>query len=457
MASSSHQPSTKLQHGGNAFSQLTSKQQSDIHAQLPLQCHSLETLKRSGVILDLDPLPHHIVKKQGLDMAAFEPSPNANRAIEKRKAIVMACQAAETSDGGLEPVSICVIDFFTGQTLIDSFIAPSCELSDWRTGVHGVSGRTIEDAVKGNNCLRSWREARMRLFEYVDAQTILVGYGVSRDLEVLRVFHRGVVDAQILAIEAVFTAAERWRDGIKSKWEIDRVCMGLLGMKMRANAKEKGVWDPYENVLAAREIVLRFLQRPGDVSQWVKRERLEMFGDAVKEEEEEDVGKSATRARRGSRKTGRKEPSHTKQEANQKAKMDGNRRQNRAAGAKESAVQSLKELSLGDARQGPNTDEKQKGVASAVSEASHIQDSSERQQTSRKSRAGRTRRRGNKVGTEAREKAKREASLKAMVREEERAIMQRGGGKQGARTDWETKNRAERRAKWVESQRDGPD
>ncbi|PTB67886.1 hypothetical protein BBK36DRAFT_1097492, partial [Trichoderma citrinoviride] len=195
-----------------------------------------------------------------------------------RKAIAIACHAAETPDGGAEPVSICVIDFLTGQTLIDSFIAPPCEISDWKTDVHGVSARTIENAVKGNNCLQGWREARTRLCEYVGARTIFVGCAIWRDLALLRVFHRGVVDAKILAMEALFTEAERANgDGLEAKkWEVDGLCMGLLGMEMRAGGgamKGKRVRDPYEDVLVAREIVLRFLQRPGFVRSWVKRER----------------------------------------------------------------------------------------------------------------------------------------------------------------------------------------
>ncbi|KAH0495359.1 hypothetical protein TgHK011_008917 [Trichoderma gracile] len=454
MASSPLQPSTKLQHRGNTYSHLTSKQQTELYAQLPLQCHSLETLKRSGVLLNIDPHPEASTKKQGLDMADFLPTPSPSPAVPKRKAIVITCQAAQTQDGGGEPVSICVVDFFTGQTLMDSFVAPPCEISDWKTDVHGICAKTIETAVKGNNCLQSWREARMRLFEYVDAQTILVGCAIGKELEMLRVFHRGVVDVRLLATEALFTVAERAKGGMQLELGVDGVCMGLLGMEIRGVAMMgKRVRDAYEDVLVVREIMLWFLQRPGDVMEWVKRERLDMFGPALKGEEEA-VGKSARRPGRGPKRTGQKGASNDKQRANKRTKKDGNRRQIQAEALKDSVVQSLKEVNIGEALQG-RRDGEQKAVEAAVGDAGHVENQSKNKEKSGNGKArSRTRKEKKKMETEAQEKAKREASLKAMVREEERNLSTRGNGKQGARTDWETRDRAERRAKWVDSQRD---
>jgi hypothetical protein len=378
-----------------------------------------------------------------------------------RNAIVITCQAAETPDGGIEPVGICVIDFFTGRILLDSFIAPSCEISDWKTDVHGVSARTIETAVKGNNCLQGWREARTRLFEYVNARTIFVGFGIERELRMLRVLHKGIVDARILAMEALFTVAERARGGMKWEWEVDRVCMGLLGMEIRGGAVmgRRVCDDAYEDVLVVREIVLRFLQRPGDVVAWVKRERLDMFGTAVKEERDDDddaaVGKSARRAGQRTRKTGRQGGSSAKSEANQKTKKSGNRTQNQAEVSKDSVVQSLGKLDIGEALREPR-DGKQKAIEATVGDAIHVEAQSKNKDKSGNGKARRkTRKQKNKkMESEAREMAEREASLKAMVREEERSLLTRGNGKQSARTDWETRNRAERRAKWVDSQRD---
>lgn len=296
----------------------------------------------------------------------------------------------------------------------------------------------------------------MRIFEYVDAQTILVGFAVSRDLEMLRVFHRGVVDARVLATEALFTVAERSRGGMKLELKIGAVCMGLLGMEMRGGGTMgRRVRDAYEDVLVVREVVLRFLQRPGDVVEWVKRARLEMFGTAVKEEDDDAVGKNAKRAGRNLKKKTARKGSPDISEMDQKTKRSGNRRRNQAEGAKHSVVQSLKELNIGEASRKPH-DGKQKAVETAVGDADHVEDESKNKEKSGNGKARRKTRKEKKkkVETEAQEKAKREASLKAMVREEERSLLTREHGKQGAKRDWETKNRAERRAKWVESQRD---
>lgn len=221
MASSSHQPSSKLQHGGNTYSQLTTKQQSLVRAQLPLQCHSLETLNRSGILLDTDPFPQDISSKkpEGLNMTDFLPTPSRNPSIQRRKAIVMTCQAVKSPDGGTQPISICVIDFFTGQTLMDSFIAPSAEVSDWKTEVHGISARTIKKAFKGNNCLRGWREARTRLFEYVSAQTVFVGWAMETKAQDNEAKREASLQAMVQEEERNLLTHENGKQGARRDWE----------------------------------------------------------------------------------------------------------------------------------------------------------------------------------------------------------------------------------------------
>ncbi|KAL6810537.1 hypothetical protein V8C40DRAFT_258590 [Trichoderma camerunense] len=443
-----------MEYRGNTYSKLTSEQQFDISKKLPLQCHSLETLGRNGVILDTlatNQLPESIAKRQVFCVTDFKATPIGGPSAGDRKAVAIACQVAEAEDGGNEPISICAIDFITGETLIDSFIAPSRAISNWRTNVHGISAKTIEAALKGNNCLSSWQEARTELFNYVNAHTILVGFTIRKDLEALRVFHRGIVDGQILATEAICrTNRELWK-----KWTIDAVCIGLLVMFIRRNATPRNqMHDPLEDALAAREIVLHFIQKPAEVAKWGKIERQKLFGDLMAKEE--TTGKAAKVAAQGLNKsTHRKASSNDNQGVNRDAKGNGKKSQNRAKGVKGPMSQSLKELSIEDANQGSTGSEKLKGPKTAVSKTNHTKDLSENQEKSIAKAQQAAKRKAKREAKKAAQKdAKIEAALEVLVREEEQGLLRLGNTKQSAKTDWEVKHKADRRAKWVENQRD---
>ncbi|KAL7948342.1 hypothetical protein V8C42DRAFT_314158 [Trichoderma barbatum] len=445
-----------MEYRGNKYSQLASKQKPDIYKQLVLQCHSLETLERNNVILDTSQPPEHIVKKHGLCIADFETTRKQDPSVSKPRAIAIACQVAKAEDGGSEPVCIAAIDFITGETLIDSFIAPSRPISDWRTYSHGISPKTIEAATKGHNCLQGWREARERLFEYVSAETVFVGYGIFQNLRALRVFHRGIVDAQILTMDAIFrNSRSSW-----NTWPIDKVCTGLLSMIIRQHATPNNLkHDALEDALAAREIVLHYLQWPAEVAKWGKLERQKCFEDmANKKETERDTAKAVMQT--SGNYTNRKSPSVVNQDAAQRAKGNGNKRRNGAVSAKDSISQTLKELSIEEATQGSKLDKKQKGPENVVGKANDAtKDTAESQEKSngrsgRKARSKAKKKAQKEAQIEAQKKTKRETDLKLMVQEEELNLSRFGNAKQSARAHWEVKHRADRKAKWVEEQRD---
>ncbi|KAK5994280.1 RNA exonuclease 3 [Cladobotryum mycophilum] len=264
-----------LECGGNTYTQLTNEQQSDIYEELLRRCHSLEIIQRERIILDIEPLPVSIAKKPGLGIGDFITTPKRKPTIERRKVVAIDCEWGISQDRRNEPISICAIDFLTGETLIDSLIAPSRPISDWRSRIHGITAETIEVIVGGYECLQGWKEARAKLLEYVDYQTILIGHTIRIDLELLRMFHRTIIDSQVLATDAVFKNVKK-RPGYK--WPIDKVCEGFLGISIRKDATlENKLHDTLENVLASREIVLQCIQRPQDLEEWGKQERGEFW------------------------------------------------------------------------------------------------------------------------------------------------------------------------------------
>jgi hypothetical protein len=230
----------------------------------------------------------NIAKKPGLGIENFVATPKRDLNIRKRKAVALDCEWGKAGDRRSELLSICVVDFLTGRTLIDSLVAPSQSISEWRSHIHGIIAEAMEDTTGGRNYLRGWEEARTKLFNYVDDETILVGHSIRDDLRLLRIFHKTIVDSQVLAADAVFKNVKK-RPGYK--WPIDKICEGFLGISIHRSATlGDQAYSNLENVLASREIVLHCIRRPGDLEEWGKQAR----GDFWKPKDRKKAIKAAT-------------------------------------------------------------------------------------------------------------------------------------------------------------------
>ncbi|KAH6603223.1 hypothetical protein Trco_007998 [Trichoderma cornu-damae] len=268
MPQSLHESSPKLQYGGNTYSQLSSEQQSSIYQGLSKRCHPIDILRLERIILDDEPRNSSTARKPGLAIGDFVAAPKRYHSIERQKVVAISCEWGRGKNRQNELVAICAIDFLTGDTLVDSLVAPSQPMCDWRSRSHGISAAAVEAVAGGHKkCLQGWREARAKLFEYIDAQTILVGHTIRTDLGLLRLFHTRIVDSQVLATTAVFSTSRR--KGYK--WPIDKVCEGFLGITIRQNSTSSA----FENVLASREIVLQCIRRPKDLEAWGRQARIE--------------------------------------------------------------------------------------------------------------------------------------------------------------------------------------
>jgi hypothetical protein len=72
-------------------------------------------------------------------------------------------------------VALSAVDFFTGETLLDALVEPTGPVTQWRTAITGITRESVAAAVAAGTALRSTRQAVARLFELVDAETVLVG------------------------------------------------------------------------------------------------------------------------------------------------------------------------------------------------------------------------------------------------------------------------------------------
>ncbi|EGR44316.1 uncharacterized protein TRIREDRAFT_42264, partial [Trichoderma reesei QM6a] len=187
----------------------------------------------------------------------------------KRRAVVIDCEMAEAADGSDELISLCAIDFLTGETLVNNLVVPSRPIKDWRTDIHGIEVSKLYEAIMNQRALSGWIGARQELWKHIDDITIVIGQSICYDFEALRLVHTRVVDSAMLATEAVFyNRAAKKKPG--RRWGLQELCKTFLGIEIRA---EGGTHDNLEDVLAAREVVLQVLLKPARFQCWADKAR----------------------------------------------------------------------------------------------------------------------------------------------------------------------------------------
>ncbi|GAB1318198.1 hypothetical protein MFIFM68171_08408 [Madurella fahalii] len=252
---------------GNAYTVLQAAEMAALHALIVPRCHSLHRLRLEKYVLEPDPnLP-------ATAYSAYVRTPRCNPLVPKRKAVVLDCEMVGTSSSRSddEVVALSLIDFFTGETLVDTLVKPALRVTDWRTGITGISPMVIAVAVASGAAIPVGREgARDRLWEHVDENTIIVGHSVNCDLQALRVLHGKIVDCAIMTAEPVFSGTQK----VGRMAGLERLCRELLGLRIRAAAPAAGTdkhHDSLEDVLAVRELVMWCLRNPRELETWAAK------------------------------------------------------------------------------------------------------------------------------------------------------------------------------------------
>ncbi|KAL7953466.1 ribonuclease H-like domain-containing protein [Trichoderma compactum] len=267
-------PPVQLRFGDVFYTCLTYQQQDEVFNQLSAKCHSAEILEKEGYILDAEKGPTKKKEKPRPSLADFQQTPQIQRATIKRRAVVIDCEMAGTCDGSDELISLYMMDFLTGETLIDSLVIPSRPITDWRAKIHGIDATIINEAAAHQNALHGWAAARKELWKHVDESTILVGQSILFDFEALRLIHMRVVDSAILATEAVFSKTGKKNRMPRRRWGLQQLCETFLGIQIRSG---DGIHGNMEDVLAAREVVLQCLLKPNDFKKWATKARQDMW------------------------------------------------------------------------------------------------------------------------------------------------------------------------------------
>ncbi|KAJ0140634.1 Heavy metal tolerance protein [Fusarium oxysporum f. sp. albedinis] len=234
-----------------------------IHSRLVGKCHSSERLKREGFIVPNNLNEINITKKQSEIIGNTIGAPVPTSLYSKRKAIVLDCEMAGTRNGASEVVSICVVDLFSGEVLMNSLVKPREQIIDWRSNIHGIRPATLSTAVVQGQALDGWEAAREKLFNHVNTDTVMVGQSIQHDLKALRISHATVVDTAILTSDAVFGAEMHSR----RCWGLQSLCDDLLGLRIRQSKTH----DALEDTMAAREVTLWCICYPKELQKWAKK------------------------------------------------------------------------------------------------------------------------------------------------------------------------------------------
>ncbi|RYP79374.1 hypothetical protein DL769_002998 [Monosporascus sp. CRB-8-3] len=252
---------------GNIYTRLSTADQSAIYDMLVSTCHPQSRLKKEGYVLPADPREESCAAResewtQSHHLLTLKPE----HSLPKRKAVVLDCEMAGVQGGQSEVVSICVVDFLTGEVLVNSLVKPRLPITDWRCNISGVTPAIMSLAVANNQALDGWEGARVELCRHIGEDTVLVGQSLRFDLQALRVVHRKIVDTAILTAEAVFGRDKE----LRQLWGLSALCKELLDLQIRNGS---GVHDGLEDAMAAREVALWCLRHQKDLKIWATEKR----------------------------------------------------------------------------------------------------------------------------------------------------------------------------------------
>ncbi|KAF5552596.1 RNA exonuclease 3 [Fusarium mexicanum] len=141
-----------------------------IYDRLIRKCHPSERLKKEGYVLR-EETPENAQQASITKQTIMATRPTSLE--PKRKAVTLDCEMAGVKNGESEIISICVIDFFTGEILINSLVKPHEPIIDWRTNIHGIRPATLAIAASQGQVLRGWEAARQELLKHINTETAM--------------------------------------------------------------------------------------------------------------------------------------------------------------------------------------------------------------------------------------------------------------------------------------------
>jgi DNA polymerase III epsilon subunit-like protein len=173
--------------------------------------------------------------------------------IQKRKAVALDCEMGTSYTNSSELIQLCVVDYFTGESLIDMLVRPKVQLRSFNTRYSGVTREMMAQAIATGEYLDGVEGARNELWKWIDSTTVLIGHSLHCDLRELRLAHPLVVDS-LLCVPKINASGNGLKTLIKE----------LLGQKVQDS---KSGHDCMEDALASRELVIWCIQNEDRVAE----------------------------------------------------------------------------------------------------------------------------------------------------------------------------------------------
>ncbi|KAL1597033.1 hypothetical protein SLS60_008615 [Paraconiothyrium brasiliense] len=115
-----------------------------------------------------------------------------------RAAVALDCEMGTAESGDTELIKVTLIDYFTGDVLVNNIVEPDVPLRHLNTRFSGVTWGQMRAAQRKRTSLNATNGARQAIWRFVGAQTIVVGHGVSNDLRSMKWIHEQVVDSLVI-------------------------------------------------------------------------------------------------------------------------------------------------------------------------------------------------------------------------------------------------------------------
>ncbi|KAL4940313.1 exonuclease-domain-containing protein [Aspergillus oleicola] len=189
----------------------------------------------------------------------------------RRKALALDCEMVLVVGERIELAFLSVVDFFTGEVLINNYVKPTERVINWSTRYSGITRAAMNAARAAGRALDGWAEAQQALWRYADADTVLIGHSLHNDLKALRIIHPKIVDSAILTAEPVFNPEPEER--LKRVWALKTVAETFLSRAIQTGGK-KG-HNCLEDTYATRDVVIWCLLNPAQLIAWARNAKVE--------------------------------------------------------------------------------------------------------------------------------------------------------------------------------------
>lgn len=202
------------------------------------------------------------------------PSPSPDQ--PKRKAVALDCEMGTSITNSCELIQLSVVDYFTGEILLDSLVRPKIQMLHYNSKYSGITPQMMRRAITNGDFLESFESAREELWKWIDSETILVGHSMNHDLNKLHIIHPLIVDSYICVPKLQ-----------SSGHSLKNLAKQILGKDVQGGLEGKRGHDCVEDALAARELVI-----------WCSENKAALRARAVQAKEEEEIRLKEIEARR---------------------------------------------------------------------------------------------------------------------------------------------------------------